>query len=142
MKQALHFITLGVHDLEKMKLFYQNVFGWKTLKEEGGIVFFKLNGVILGLFPSEELAHDIGIKDEPIKRFKKFTLAINFRSEQEVDQAFQALKDKGIKVIKEPQHVFWGGYSGYVADLENNYWELAFNPFVEINADELVLGHL
>jgi predicted enzyme related to lactoylglutathione lyase len=49
MKQRLTFLTLGVNDLEKMKTFYSDVFGWKTLKDGDGIVFYRLNGIILGL---------------------------------------------------------------------------------------------
>jgi uncharacterized glyoxalase superfamily protein PhnB len=31
-------------------------------------------------------------------------------------------------MVKVPEHVFWGGYSGYVADLDGHLWELAYNP--------------
>jgi catechol 2,3-dioxygenase-like lactoylglutathione lyase family enzyme len=75
MKQLLHFITLGVHDLEKMKDWYKQKFGWETLKDEHGIIFFKLNGFILGLFPADELAEDMGISQDG-KGFKRFSLAI------------------------------------------------------------------
>jgi hypothetical protein len=31
--------------------------------------------------------------------------------------------------LKEPQKVFWGGYSSYFADLDDYHWEVAYNPF-------------
>ena len=31
--------------------------------------------------------------------------------------------------------VFWGGYSGYVADLDGHLWELAHNPCIPFRPD-------
>ena len=140
MKQLLHFITLGVEDLPAMKQFYIDKFGWKPLKDSDGIVFFKLNGFILSLFPKDELARDAGISSEG-KGFKGFTLSINFSSEKEVDLAFLELQHRGVKIIKEPAKVFWGGYSGYIEDIENNLWELAYNPFLEMDKNGNVVTH-
>lgn len=134
LKQNIHYITLGVKDLNKMKMFYKNVFGWQPLSNDEGIAFFKVGGMILGLYPIEELKSDIGIPlPNPLDEFKGFSLSINFDSENEVDSAFALLKNNGVQIIKEPQRVFWGGYSCYVADVENNFWELAYNPFIKIN---------
>ena len=138
--QRLTFLTLGVENLEKMKDFYVEKFGWTTLKDNDGIVFFKLNGIILGLYPNQELAADIKISEEGTG-FKKFTLAINFRSEKEVDEAFHYLKEKNVSILKNPEKVFWGGYSGYIKDIENNIWEIAFNPFLELDEKGNVLHH-
>ena len=54
---------------------------------------------------------------------------------------FDDLEKKGVKIIKRPGKVFWGGYSGYIADVEDNYWEIAFNPFLELDADGSVVTH-
>ena len=35
----------------------------------------------------------------------------------------------GATLVKRPQTVFWGGYSGYFADLDGHLWEIAHNPF-------------
>jgi uncharacterized glyoxalase superfamily protein PhnB len=35
----------------------------------------------------------------------------------------------GATLIKQPQKVFWGGYSGYFADLDGFLWEVAHNPY-------------
>jgi len=140
MKQQLTFLTLGVNDLEKMKSFYSEIFGWKTLKDSDGIVFYRLNGIILALYPAGELAEDIGVNAKG-NGFKKFSLAINFHSEKEVDSAFIVLQKKGVQVIKTPEKVFWGGYRGYVSDPEENYWELAYNPFLEMDKLGNVKGH-
>lgn len=140
LKQRLSFLTFGVKDLEKMKAFYKEVLGWETMKEDGGIVFFKMNGFIFGLFPSDELAEDIGVNGEGAG-FKRFSVAINFNSEKAVDEAFDALRKKGVRIVREPEKVFWGGYRGYFADIEDNYWELAFNPFLKLDDEGNVLKH-
>lgn len=140
MEQRINFITLGVSSLQIMKDFYQERFGWEILKDMESIVFFKLNGLILGLFPADELANDIGIVNDG-EGFRRFTLAVNFSSEAAVDLAFDELRRKGVKIVKEPAKVFWGGYSGYVSDPEENYWELAFNPFLEMDAQGNSTGH-
>jgi uncharacterized protein len=140
MDQRLSFITLGVEDLAGMSRFYKEKFGWISLKEMDGISFFLLNGLVLGLFPTTELAKDIGI-DATGSGFKHFSLAINFNSEDDVNRTFQELKSRGVEIVKMPEKVFWGGYSGYVKDPENNYWELAFNPFAELDEKKNVIGH-
>jgi len=62
---------------------------------------------------------------------KGFTLSCNTRSEAEVDSLIELLRNKGVKIIKEPQKVFWGGYSGYIADPDGNFWEIAYNPYLK-----------
>ena len=130
MQQRLSFLTIGVNDLEKMKNFYVEKFGWQTMSDNDGIVFFKLNGFVLGLYPADALAEDIGVPQDG-SGFKRITTAINFSSEKEVDDVFAELEKKGVRIVKPPAKVFWGGYSGYIADIEDNYWEFAFNPFLE-----------
>ncbi|NIW47177.1 MAG: VOC family protein [candidate division Zixibacteria bacterium] len=131
MQQRLTLITLGINNLEKMRSFYQNTFGWKPLENSSDqIVFFQLNGILLSLYGREALAEDAEVSSVG-SGFKGFTLAHNLRSEEEVDQLFSELESKGAKIVKHPRKVFWGGYSGYIADPEDNLWEIAYNPFME-----------
>lgn len=131
MDQRLTFITLGVSDLPAMSAWYRENFGWNPFKDEDGICFFQLNGIVLALYPAHELAEDIGIPEDG-SGFKRFTCSINFRSEAEVDRVTKDLESKGVRIIRHPEKVFWGGYRGYIADPEDNYWELAWNPFLNI----------
>ena len=135
MEQRLSLITLGVSDLAGTARFYESVLGWKKAESPEGVAFFQLNGVILGLFPHTELAKDMKMPADNPGRYRGFALALNLRSKDEVDRLFAELKDKGVGIIKAPEEVFWGGYSGYFADLEGNHWEVAFNPFWSIGAD-------
>ncbi|MGF7232917.1 VOC family protein [Arachidicoccus sp.] len=130
LNQKISFITIGVKDLQKMKSFYKDILGWQTEKDEDGIVFFKMNdGLIFSLFPESELADDIGTIHTS-DAYKNFSFAINLPSQKEVDDFFQILMEKKVAIQKMPEPVFWGGYRGYFADPENNFWEIAYNPFI------------
>ena len=129
MKQHLHLITLGVRDLEQSRKFYTEILGWKPSNAgNDDVVFIQAGGVVISLFPRENLAEDALISPEG-SGFSGFTLAYNAQSETEVDEIISDLKSKGVRIVKEPQKVFWGGYSSYFADLDDYLWEVAFNPF-------------
>jgi uncharacterized glyoxalase superfamily protein PhnB len=130
MDQRLTIITLGVKYLKTSIQFYEEVFGWtRSSQSTGDIVFYELHGVSLALYPLHELAAD-AVVDSAGTGFKGFTLSFNTRSEKEVDDLIGAMHKKGVRIVKEPQKVFWGGYSSYVADPDGNLWEIAFNPYL------------
>lgn len=129
MNQHLHLITLGVKDLEASKKFYAETLGWKPSGNSNDeITFFQAGGVVLSIFPREKLAEDALVAPEG-SGFAGFTLAYNAHSEAEVDEIIRDLEAKGVKILKQPQKVFWGGYSSYFADPDGNCWEVAYNPF-------------
>ena len=138
MNQHLHIVTLGVRNLETSRKFYAETLGWKSSSASNdGISFFRAGGVVLALFPREELAKDALIDAEG-NGFSGFSLAYNAQSEAEVDEIIADLKSKGVTILKEPQKVFWGGYSSYFADPDGNCWEVAYNPFFPFDEN----GHL
>ena len=140
MEQRLTIITLGVSDLAVASDFYENKFGWKRHGNSmGDIVFFQLNGIQLAIFPRTELAKDATVADKGTG-FKGFSLAHNVGSEKEVDDLVATLKKKGVRVVKEPQKTSWGGYSSYVEDPDGNLWEIAHNPYLELDAKGNVVG--
>ncbi len=51
-----------------------------------------------------------------VRGYQSFALAHNARSKEEVDLICSRLKDNGAMIVKEPEEVFWGGYSGYFSD--------------------------
>lgn len=134
MEQRLSLIALGVSDLARSKAFYENVVGWQAAPSPPEIVFFDLNGVIFSLFPDDELAKDYG-GEAKTGRYKGFALAYNVRSIEEVNALFEQLKANGADIVKEPDKVFWGGYSGYFSDPDGHKWEIAFNPYWTILED-------
>jgi len=140
MEQRLTIITLGVSNIDVAADFYENKLGWKRHGNSmGDIVFFQLNGMQLALYPVQELAKDATVSADG-EGFKGFTLAHNVRSEKEVDDLISTLKSKGVKVVKEPEKAFWGGYSSYIQDPEGNLWEIAYNPHLKLDAAGSVIG--
>jgi len=133
MEQRLTIVGLGVSDLKVSSDFYENKFGWeKRSSSNEDIVFFQLNGILLSLYSREKLADDAMV-DHVGEGFKGFTLAYNARTKEEVDEVIADLEKKGVKVVKRPQEVFWGGYSSYIADPDDNLWEIAFNPYLPLD---------
>ena len=133
MNQHLHIITLGVRDFKTSFEFYSKTLGWKASSTSNDdIAFFQAGGVVLAIYPREKLAEDAVISPEG-NGFLGITLAYNAQSESEVDEIIADLKSKGVKIIKEPQKAFWGGYSSYFADPDDNRWEVAYNPFFEFD---------
>ena len=132
MEQHINYITLGVADLAESRRFYRDVFGWQeTADSNENIAFFQAgNALLLALFGKTALAHDAQIPEQS-SGFPRFTLAHNVGSEAEVDALFAGFAAKNINIIKAPQKVFWGGYSGYLADPDGFLWEIAFNPFLQ-----------
>lgn len=132
MEQHINYITLGVADLAESRRFYRDVFGWQeTAGSNENIAFFQAgNALLLALFGKAALARDAQIPEQS-SGFPRFALAHNVGSEAEVDALFAGFAAKNANIIKAPQKVFWGGYSGYLADPDGFLWEIAFNPFLQ-----------
>ncbi len=137
MEQRLSMITLGVADLKRAVAFYEKVIGWKAAPSPSEIAFFDLGGVVFSLYPHDDLAKDMNAvaDDNGDFAYQGFALAHNARSKEEVDLIFSRLKDKGATIVKKPEEVFWGGYSGYFSDPDGHPWEVAYNPHWTIRKD-------
>lgn len=131
---GLTVVTLGVDDVARARAFYE-AWGFKASSAStGDIVFFDAGGPVLALYPRHALAEDAQVKAEG-SGFRGVTFARNVASKQEVDGVLAAAVKAGAKLLKPAQEVFWGGYSGYVADPDGNAWEVAFNPHWALGAD-------
>lgn len=131
--QRVTLITLGVADLARARRFYEAL-GWRPALAPEGVVFYQMQGAVLGLFGRADLAADQGRPGAALGT-GAMTLAQNFSTEAEVDAAYAAALDAGATPMKPPERVFWGGYSGYYADPDGHVWELAMNPFWPLGAD-------
>ena len=129
MKQHLHIITLGVDDFERSRKFYTETLGWKPAPaSQDDIAFFQAGGAVFAIYPREKLAEDAGVNPQG-SGFAGFTMSYNAQSEAEVDEIIGQVESKGGVIAKQPQKVFWGGYSSYFADPDGYLWEVAYNPF-------------
>ncbi|PPT10823.1 Lactoylglutathione lyase [Geitlerinema sp. FC II] len=134
MKPNITIITLGVSDLDRAIAFYQNGLGFPLQENSSeNIAFFKTQGTTLALYPRDKLAEDITIEDTG-SGFSGFTLAHNVSSPEAVDATLNEAVKAGATLIKPGQNVFWGGYSGYFADPDGFYWEVAWDPYLSENS--------
>ena len=135
-------ITLGVEDLNRSITFYGTGLQLPRFPlENDSVAFFQLNGTWLGLYGWKDLAEDAkmnaaGGTPAQTGQFPGFTIAHNLASEELVDAQFTAALKAGAKEVKKPEKVFWGGYSGYFADLDGYLWEIAYNPMMWIGPED------
>jgi catechol 2,3-dioxygenase-like lactoylglutathione lyase family enzyme len=128
-------ITLGVSDLARSIEFYEDGLGFPRYGEDENVAFFKLNGTWLGLYGRIALADDVGVSAEGAG-FNSFTIAHNVASEEEVEAVMNQALSAGAMMVKKPQKVFWGGFSGYFQDPDGHLWEIAHNPFTWIGPED------
>lgn len=126
MNPRISMITLGVHDLSESVRFYEAL-GFPRMDSPPEVAFFTLNGTWLELYGRESLAEDATVPAQG-QGFEGFTLSHNLASEVEVDAVMKQAVEAGAKLVKPPQKVFWGGYSGYFSDPDGHLWEVAYNP--------------
>ena len=133
-RQRVTLITLGVADLERARDFYAR-WGWQPHDaSQPGVAFYQMQGAVLALFGLADLAADQGRPDAALGT-GAVTLAQNLPDEAQVDATFDAALAAGAELLKRPEKVFWGGYSGYFADPDGHVWEIAMNPFWPLAED-------
>ena len=133
MEPRISIITLGVSDLPRAVQFYRDGLGLPLRDDEDteSIAFFETNGTWLALYPRDALADDVGIPTDGTG-FSGVTLAHNVRTRRDVDELLQVAVEAGATLVKPAEDVFWGGYSGYFTDPDGHLWEVAWNPFFQI----------
>ena len=114
------------------------VYGEETSPE---VIFFNNGGTKISLFPIDRLVQDINEAYPPAigDGFNGITLAYNGKSKEEVDQVFDLAKMAGAKIVKEPETVFWGGYSGYFQDPNGYYWEVAYGDMWQFDDNDMLI---
>jgi len=127
MEPRISMITLGVSDLEESVKFYELGLGFPKMDSPPGTAFFTLNGTWLGLYPRDLLAEDATVPSSG-NGFSGVTLSHNVTSEAEVEAVVRQAVEAGAKLVKPPQQVSWGGFSGYFEDQDGHLWEVAYNP--------------
>src|SRR3954469_21614847 len=94
-------ITLGVGDMRASIAFYEALGFARKFRATGeAVAFFDTGGIVLGLFPWDQLAQDVTLPDHPRpKTFRGTTLAWNCRSAAEVDAALDFAIAKGASML-------------------------------------------
>jgi catechol 2,3-dioxygenase-like lactoylglutathione lyase family enzyme len=125
MQQQISVITLGVADLARARRFYADGFGWAPVFENDEIIFYQMNGLVLGTWLKAALEEDSGRSGLPPSG--AYALAHNVPTREEVEPLMVRLVAAGGAVTRPADAPLHGGYRGYVADPDGHAWEIAWN---------------
>ena len=132
MQQQISVITLGISDIARSKRFYVDGFGWKPVFETPEIVFYQMNGLMLGTWLGAALEADM---QRGLARPGAFSIAHNVLTQQEVQPLIDRLAAQGGRLLRTADAPPHGGFRGYVADPDDHAWEIAYNPAWPIAED-------
>ena len=116
-------ITLFVEDLDRSKVFYQDVFELPVLYEDENSAVFRFENTAINLLREPE-AHDL-IKPATVatpdagSRFQ-FTITVD-----DVDEVCDELAAHGVSLLNGPVNRPWGIRTACFADPAGHVWEVA-----------------
>jgi catechol 2,3-dioxygenase-like lactoylglutathione lyase family enzyme len=135
MQQQLSAVTLGISDLARSRRFYCDGFGWTPVFQNAEIVFYQMNGFVLGTWLARALEDDMR---RPLGRPGAFALAHNVGTTEEVQEVLDRLSRYGGRILRPADAPPHGGLRGYVADPDEHAWEIAWNPAWPISPEGYV----
>ncbi|UYN96928.1 MAG: VOC family protein [Enhydrobacter sp.] len=136
MQQQISVVTLGIADLARSRRFYVEGFGWAPVLETPEIVFYQMNGLMLGTWLLPALQDDA--RQQLAAGFGRFSLAHNVASRDEVQPAIDRLLNHGGRLLRPADAPPHGGFRGYLADPDDHIWEIAWNPAWPISPEGYV----
>lgn len=132
MTQQIAVVTLGTNDQQAARRFYLEGFGWTPVFENDEIMFFQMNGLMLGIWDSKALAEDM---QRPGGGGGAMALAHNVPRQEDVAVLMDRLLAAGGTLFRAADAPVHGGFRGYVADPDGHAWEIAWNPAWRIDAE-------
>lgn len=136
MQQQISCITLGIVELERSKRFYIDGFGWMPVFETPDIVFYQMNGLMLGTWRLDALKDDTRRSD--LATPGAVTLAHNVVGQADVQPLLGRLARCGGTILRDGDATDYGGFRGYIADPDGHIWEIAWNPTWPISPEGYV----
>jgi catechol 2,3-dioxygenase-like lactoylglutathione lyase family enzyme len=126
MQQQMSVVTLGISDLARSRRFYEEGFGWKPVFQNDEIVFYQMNGFVLGTWLKARLETDM--QRQGLSQTGAFALAHNVAARDDVTPVIERLARFGGQILRPADAPPHGGMRGYVADPDGHAWEIAWNP--------------
>lgn len=136
MQQQISVITLGIADLARSRRFYVEGFGWKPVFGNAEVVFYQMNGLMLGTWLASALEEDS--RRTPAAGPGAFALAHNVVTREDVQPLIDRLARFGGRELRPADAPPHGGFRGYIADPDGHAWEIAWNPAWPISPE----GHV
>ncbi len=108
--QQVSVITLGTLDLARSRRFYCEGFGWAPVFQNDEIVFYQMNGLVLGTYLRAAL--EIDMNRPAAAMTGAFALAHNVLRQQDVVPLMEALVAAGGAVLRPGGCAFTRGVPG------------------------------
>ncbi len=116
-------ITLFVEDLERSKLFYQDVFGLSVFFEDKNSAVFKFENTLINLLmipAALELIKPGVVASPEAGSRSQFTIPV-----VDVDAACVELEARGVELLNGPMDRPWGIRTASFTDPGGHIWEIA-----------------
>ncbi|NKC33642.1 VOC family protein [Falsiroseomonas selenitidurans] len=123
MPQQISVITLGITDAARSRRFYGEGFGGVPVHETPEIVFYQMNGLVLGTWLRAALEADMQWPGPPGAP-AGFALGLNVGSAEAVDALLRRLEAAGGRILRPGD-----------APPHGHPWEIAWNPAWPIDAE-------
>ena len=135
MQQQISCVTLGIADLARSRRFYAEGFGWKPVFENPDVIFYQMNGLMLGTWLAKSLEEDMR---RSLTHPGTYAIAHNVATKEDVQPVIDRLAQFGGKVLRPADAPPHGGFRGYIADPDDHAWEIAWNPAWPISPEGYV----
>jgi lactoylglutathione lyase len=116
-------ITLFTEDLERSKLFYQDVFGLPVAFEDENSAVFKFENTVINLLQipaARELIEPRAVASREAGSRFEFTIGVD-----DVDAVCTELARRGVELLNGPMNRPWGIRTASFTDPGGHIWEIA-----------------
>jgi lactoylglutathione lyase len=126
MFNRINAVVLFVHDFQKCLAFYRDILGLEVVQLESRFAAFKMNEQDFAIIEMSEASEMVKV---PMNAFEpqsgKTDRVLLCTRVENVDDAYEALKAKGVEFTMPPTDQYWGLRTAFFKDPEGNLWEIA-----------------
>ena len=122
MKLSMKYVILYVSDFDKAMEFYKDVLGLSVKMQQGTYVEFDTGYTTLAINTRQSVRELTGLNVLESDTTSK-TFEVGFVVDH-VEDTIEALRQKGVTIIKEPVTKPWGQTVAYVSDPDGHYIEI------------------
>ena len=116
-------ITMFIHDTQRSKAFYEQVFGVNAVYEDEDAVAFEFENLVVNLLrvpAAHELIAPAPVGDTDAPRRFQLTIGV-----QDTDAVCEQLSARGVELLNGPLDREWGMRTAAFSDPDGHVWEVA-----------------
>jgi len=120
---SVDFVTLFVEDLERSKVFYQDVFGLPLAFEDADSAVFRFANTTINLLTASaarDLIQPGAVAGREAGSRFQFTIQVD-----DVDATCEELAERGVRLLNGPIDRDWGVRTASFTDPGGHIWEIA-----------------